>query len=140
MGKKLRCFSLQQTDSASSSCRSFATASRSPGHSARTARDKRTASSCSPRSVASAARLRRVGVRDSLIDAAKRLGAAEGQDPPPTGFRLGWLAAVAVDHARQQELGIVRVERQALDTCLQGRRACRRASDGIGRSGRTASG
>jgi len=45
---------------------------------------------------------------DALIDATELVGALQGQDPPPAGFRLGRLARLAVqDSLAEMQLGVV---------------------------------
>ena len=57
---------------------------------------------------------------DSLIDAAKLLGPAQGQDPPPARLGLGGLAPVPVDdRLAELALGILRVDRESLGAGAQ---------------------
>ena len=48
---------------------------------------------------------------DSLVDATELVGTLEGQDPSPTGFRLGRLTRLAVQNRlAEMQLGVVGVE------------------------------
>ena len=132
VGQCVACFSLFSLASSASlghpkgdrsGCRSFASASRSPGHSAST-------DSPEPDRLGGVAALGgqhgqvapgQVAV-DAHVQAGELLRTPQAQDPPPALLRLGRLAPMAVDHRlAEQQLGVLGVEGEALGTGPQRR-------------------